>query len=36
VTLPEEVRQAPETAPDLLTAVRRLLAVPAGTGGDRS
>ncbi|MFJ9728439.1 D-glycero-alpha-D-manno-heptose-1,7-bisphosphate 7-phosphatase [Streptomyces sp. NPDC101209] len=31
-TLPDEVAQAPETAPDLLTAVRRLLD---GTRGER-
>ncbi|MGN9760996.1 D-glycero-alpha-D-manno-heptose-1,7-bisphosphate 7-phosphatase [Streptomyces sp. SD31] len=32
-TLPEEVRRAPDTARDLLTAVRRLLAQAPGTGG---
>jgi D-glycero-D-manno-heptose 1,7-bisphosphate phosphatase len=32
-TLPEEVEAAPATAPDVLTAVRRLLA---GSGGGRS
>ncbi len=36
VTLPEEVQQAAETAPDLLTAVRRLLARTPRTGGGRS
>ncbi|MEU2282649.1 HAD-IIIA family hydrolase [Streptomyces sp. NPDC013178] len=31
-TLPDEVRTAPRTAPDLLTAVTRLLAEPRGGG----
>ena len=35
-TLPEEVRRAPDTARDLLTAVRQLLAPAARTGGGRS